>query len=68
MQQVSSRNIRSVGYDAEALIMAVEFHSCGIYQYSNVSETVHHGLMQASSEGSYFRRFIRNQYSFGRLR
>ena len=68
MQPVNSRNIRLVGYDAEGQLLVIEFRSGGIYQYSNVPETVHRRLIQASSKGSYFHQAIRDQYSFRRMR
>ncbi len=68
MQQVSSSNIHSVGYDEENRLLSIEFHSGGIYQYSNVPEAVHRGLMCASSKGSYFQRFIKDHYTFRQMR
>ena len=68
IQQVNSSDINSVGYDAEDHILAIEFHSGGFYQYSNVPDSVYRGLTQVSSKGSYFHQFIKNQYSFRRIR
>ena len=68
MQQVYSSNIRSVGYEAETQLLAVEFSSGWMYEYCSVPEAVHRGLMQATSKGSYFHQAIKGQYSFQRLR
>ena len=67
-KRVSSSNIHSVGYDAEARILEIKFHSGGIYRYSNVPETVHCHLMKAASKGSYFHQSIRDKYNFKRVR
>lgn len=51
---VTSSNLKSVGYDAASQTLEIEFHSSGIYQYSRVPQSVHSGLMSASSHGEYF--------------
>lgn len=53
-KNVSSSNLASVGYDENSSTLEVEFNHGGIYQYSNVPESVYNGLMNASSHGSYF--------------
>ncbi len=67
-QPVQSTNLRSVGYDATAMTLEIEFHSGGIYQYLSVPVAVYHGLMQAPSKGSYFHDLIRDRYPFRRVR
>lgn len=52
--RVSSSNLASVGYDPNTRMLEIEFHSGGIYQYSNVPAYVYSSLMSASSHGSYF--------------
>lgn len=59
---VSSTNIRSVGYDAESLILEVEFNGGAVYQYQGVPQAEFDGLMAAASKGSYFHANIRNRY------
>lgn len=51
---VSSSNLASVGYDAENMVLEVEFHSGGIYQYFNVPASKYEALMKANSHGTYF--------------
>lgn len=58
--QLSSSNLRSVGYDPAASTLEVEFRHGGIYQYFDVPEAQHTGLMSAYSHGSYFDTFIKN--------
>ena len=51
---VSSSNLASVGYDAENMVLEVEFHSGGIYQYFKVPESKYEALMKDDSHGEYF--------------
>jgi hypothetical protein len=55
---VSSSNLASVGYDADAKILEIEFLDRSIYQYFNVPVTVYNGLMGASSHGKHFHTHI----------
>jgi KTSC domain-containing protein len=66
-QQVSSSNIRSIGYDATNETLEVEFHSGGVYQYLNVPEPVYSELMSASSKGSYLNSQIKTRYQFRKV-
>lgn len=67
-QPVVSSNIRSVGYDSIMQILEIEFHSGGIYQYRGVPESLHIGLMNASSHGKYFHVYIKDRYHYSRIR
>lgn len=67
-QNVISSNIKSIGYDSEMRLLEIEFNSGGVYQYPNVPESVHSGLMAASSHGGYFHRNIKNSYSYRKKR
>lgn len=47
---VQSSNVRSVGYDAAAQCLEVEFHPdrrgrCAVWQYTNVTPEMHEGMM-----------------------
>ena len=64
-QAVTSSNLRSVGY--ENGVLEIEFHSSGIYQYSNVSAPIYQGLMNASSKGGYFHQHIKDQYEYTQI-
>ncbi|MEU8603112.1 KTSC domain-containing protein [Streptomyces parvulus] len=63
---VTSSNIISVGYEPAEMVLEIEFHS-GIYRYFSVAESVHSGLMLASSHGRYFARTIKDRYSFSKV-
>ena len=65
-QNVSSSNLRSVGYDNSTL--EIEFNSGSIYQYSGVPANVYAALMGASSHGTYFNANIKNIYRFRQVR
>lgn len=60
MVPVSSSAIRAVGYDGSTL--TVEFHTGRAYDHPNVPYHVYLGLMQASSMGAYYSRYIRGKY------
>ena len=63
-QSVSSSNLRSVGYDANELVLEIEFRESGIYQYFSVPEPVFKGLITADSIGSFFNKNIKEKYRF----
>ena len=65
---VNSSNINSIGYDETEKILEIEFHGGGIYQYSNVGNDIYHQLMNASSKGRFFHRFIRDKYPTKKIR
>lgn len=64
---VSSSDLHSVGYDPITCILEIEFHSGGIYQYSKVPESMHKGLMRASSQGKYFHAYIKDFYPYRKV-
>jgi len=64
---VSSSNLRSVGYEEGTFTLEIEFHGGGIYQYFEVPESVYLGLMQASSKGQYFHQNIKNSFRYKRI-
>jgi hypothetical protein len=61
-ESVVSSQLRSVGYDEEALTLEVEFQKRGTYRYFDVPANVHVSLMSAQSKGRYFNSEIRNRY------
>ena len=67
--QVSSSNIASVGYDSDNMVLEIEFHNGGIYQYFNVPESKYKGLMKADSHGKYFDAHIKKAgYRYKKIR
>lgn len=65
---VSSSTIASIGYDPNSQTLEIEFLSGGVYQYYNVPGNVHAGLMNASSHGQYFARYIKGVYKYRQIR
>jgi hypothetical protein len=58
---VNSLSIRAVDYDGNHLF--VQFHTSDtIYTHYGVPEGVFHSLMNASSIGFYYNRYIRGKY------
>lgn len=67
-KKVSSSQVRSVGYDANAQILEVEMSDGTIWQYARVPSEVHRRLMAAPTIVSYYRDNIEEEYSRKRLR
>lgn len=65
MIPANSSNLCAVGYDGQTL--RIQFHSGGVYDYLNVPESVYHGLMNASSKGSYHAAHIKNAYTYRKI-
>lgn len=64
---VSSSNIRSIGYDTPSAILEVEFTSGDIYEYYDVPEHLHRGLMNASSKGQFLNDNIKYGYRYQKV-
>lgn len=64
---VLSSNLRAVGYDPGTRSLEIEFRMGRLYLYSNVPETVYHGLMEAPSKGRYHHRYILGRYRYQRI-
>lgn len=62
MIPVSSSNIASIGYENGTLYVA--FNRGGLYTYSGVPESIYHGLMSASSHGSYLASHVKGIYPY----
>jgi hypothetical protein len=61
MIEVSSTAIRAVGYDGHTL--AVQFHTSGTtYCHQGVPYSLYVQLMQSSSMGGFYNRYIRGKY------
>ena len=65
---VTSSNIASIGYDADQMILEVEFVNGTIYQYFDVPESLYVGIMSADSHGKYLNEHIkRGGYRYERI-
>ena len=65
--QVSSSNVRSIGYDSDTQTLEVEFLSGWVYQYYGVSEFLYEQMMQAHSKGQFLNQYIKNAYAYSRV-
>ena len=59
---VASRSLRSIGYDAAASELEVEFHSGRVYRFSDVPAQLHAWLMRTPRKGGVFNRLIRDRF------
>lgn len=66
-QPVASSNLRSVGYDQTSRILEIEFNNSRVYQYFDVSDYIHAGLMSAASKGTYFNEKIKDRFPYKRI-
>ena len=59
---VASSTIKSIGYDAEAMILEIEFRRGGVYRYLGVPELLYRRLMACPSKGAFFNSSIAQQF------
>ena len=67
MIEVSSSNVGSIGYDENLQLLYIRFLNGSLYIYKGVPVMEFHGLLNASSVGSYLHRNIKNLYPYERL-
>ena len=63
-KDVSSSNIKSVGYDEEKKELVIEFTKGGIYTYSDVPKDCYEEFLGAGSLGQFFHMKIKGVYQF----
>jgi KTSC domain len=56
--------IRDYEYDDESRVLCIIFVSGKIYEYEQVAASVYLGLSTAFSKGTFFNRFIKDQYRY----
>ncbi len=67
-EPVASTSIASVGYDEASRTLEVEFKNGKVYQYYEVSAALYKQFMGAPSKGQFLNGFIRDVYSYSRVR
>lgn len=67
-ERVKSSVIASVGYDPEAEVLEVQFHSRRTYRYFGVPPRVYQELLEADSIGGYFNTVIKPNYEAREVR
>ena len=65
--QVTSSNIRSIGYDYPTATLEVEFDSGDVYQYFNVPANMYQQFMSASSYGQFLDDHIKYNYRYQKV-
>ncbi len=60
---IESSMIRSIGHDADNSTLEIEFNSGAIWQYFDFPESIWYEFEGADSQGKFFHREIKNQYS-----
>jgi hypothetical protein len=67
--QVSSESIDSVGFDADAMTLAVVFRNGTEYHYYSVPPDVFEGFRSAPSPGRYLDLYVKKAgYAYARVR
>ena len=66
-QPVNSSDIASIGYDAAAQILEIEFHATGSYRYFSVPAAVFETLRTTPSPGKYFLQNIKGQFAWEKV-
>lgn len=61
---VTSKNLKSVGFDIQTQTLQVNFINGRKYQYYNVPENVYDSLLSATSKGTYLRSNIIGKYNY----
>ncbi|KJH85260.1 KTSC domain-containing protein [Pseudomonas sp. KSR10] len=59
---VTSRSLRSLGYDPDEQLLEVEFHNGSVYRYEQVPAEVVQALLEADSMGRYFNQVFKPQH------
>ena len=67
-KRLNSSRIRSVGYDAKAQLLEIEFSDGKVVQYRGVSPEVHRQFMAAPSATSFFEDKIDESFPSTRLK
>jgi hypothetical protein len=64
---VESTTLITVAYDADHMILQLEFRDQTIYHYFGVPVDLYRGLLAAPSKGHYFNQRIRDRFPYFRL-
>ena len=72
MRSVTSGNVKAVGYDAGARVLAVEYMSGGRYHYAGVPEGLYAGLMKANEQpegsvGRFLMKAVKGKYDYTKI-
>jgi hypothetical protein len=62
-ERVQSSMIASIGHNADASILEVEFTSGTIWQYYDVPKSIYKEMLNSESIGKFFRSAIKDLYT-----
>lgn len=62
MIYLNSSAILGADYDFWSQVLTIQFTSGGVYDFHGVPVAVFHGLISASSPGTYYNHHIRGRY------
>ncbi|MDV3509183.1 KTSC domain-containing protein [Stenotrophomonas sp. C4297] len=63
----TSSNIAKISYDEDQLLLEVEFHNGGRYQYYEVPPQIAQAFDQAGSKGEFLAASIKGHYRYSRV-
>jgi len=66
-QPVSSSDIASIGYDAAAETLEIEFKATGVYRYFSVPKNVAEDFQRTPSPGKFFLQHIKGKYAWEKI-
>lgn len=61
-QIISSKNIRSVGYDANDMTLEIELANGVVYRYKMVGKEIYEALVNSTNPDDYFHETIEDNY------
>jgi len=61
-RDVTSSNLRSIGYEPENSTLEIEFKSGAVWQYYDFPESAWHEFDSVESHGKYFHSDIKGKY------
>lgn len=64
---VTSSNIKTIGYNIKTKDLDVEFTTGDIYRYSGVPKSVYRSFLGSSSKGKFLHKNIKGKYSYIKL-
>lgn len=67
MVSVSSSRLESVGYDERLKLLHIQFVDGSLYEYYDVPKSVYIDLINASSAGKYFHKYVKGVYHFSKI-
>jgi hypothetical protein len=65
--RMPSTVIQSIDYHPEKQILRIVFNSGKVYDYHQVPSIVFERMKRAFSKGTFFNRFIKDQYAFTQI-